>query len=375
MQDPGIQRNISMYQNLAIKNLFERQVNKERLEIPTIDSILNTTLTDAGINEIYQYAIVKGKKILYNSTGKMKKIPESSFKKNIFTSDIANTSAELWVYFPNQKSYIWQSSGIMLSSSLFLNLIIIGIFAYTVNTIIQQKKLSDIKTDFINNMTHELKTPISTIGLAAEMLTDRSLQRTEKSILRYANMIRDENQRLQNHVEKVLQFARLESGNIKLNIQEIDVHDLLENILPKVSLQIEQLHGELIYEPNAQKSNIQGDAEHITNVIYNLLDNAIKYSPHTPKIIVSTQSSNDSLKISIQDHGIGMSKDTINKIFEQFYRVPTGNIHNVKGFGLGLSYVKLMAEAHHGSIQVLSKLDKGSTFSLTLPFVQPTKVS
>ena len=200
----------------------------------------------------------------------------------------------------------------MLSSSLFLNLIIIGIFAYTVNTIIQQKKLSDIKTDFINNMTHELKTPISTIGLAAEMLTDRSLQRTEKSILRYANMIRDENQRLQNHVEKVLQFARLESGNIKLNIQEIDVHDLLENILPKVSLQIEQLHGELIYEPNAQKSNIQGDAEHITNVIYNLLDNAIKYSPHTPKIIVSTQSSNDGLKISIQDHGIGMSKDTIN---------------------------------------------------------------
>jgi two-component system phosphate regulon sensor histidine kinase PhoR len=375
LQDPGIQRNISMYQNLAIKNLFERQVNKERLEIPTIDSILNTTLTDAGINEPYQYAIVKGKKILYNSTGKMKKIPESSFKKNIFTSDIANTSAELWVYFPNQKSYIWQSSGIMLSSSLFLNLIIIGIFAYTVNTIIQQKKLSDIKTDFINNMTHELKTPISTIGLAAEMLTDRSLQRTEKSILRYANMIRDENQRLQNHVEKVLQFARLESGNIKLNIQEIDVHDLLENILPKVSLQIEQLHGELIYEPNAQKSNIQGDAEHITNVIYNLLDNAIKYSPHTPKIIVSTQSSNDGLKISIQDHGIGMSKDTINKIFEQFYRVPTGNIHNVKGFGLGLSYVKLMAEAHHGSIQVLSKLDKGSTFSLTLPFVQPTKVS
>jgi two-component system phosphate regulon sensor histidine kinase PhoR len=375
LQDPGIQRNISMYQNLAIKNLFERQVNKERLEIPTIDSILNTTLTDAGINEPYQYAIVKGKKILYNSTGKMKKIPESSFKKNIFTSDIANTSAELWVYFPNQKSYIWQSSGIMLSSSLFLNLIIIGIFAYTVNTIIQQKKLSDIKTDFINNMTHELKTPISTIGLAAEMLTDRSLQRTEKSILRYANMIRDENQRLQNHVEKVLQFARLESGNIKLNIQEIDVHDLLENILPKVSLQIEQLHGELIYEPNAQKSNIQGDAEHITNVIYNLLDNAIKYSPHTSKIIVSTQSSNDSLKISIQDHGIGMNKDTINKIFEQFYRVPTGNIHNVKGFGLGLSYVKLMAEAHHGSIQVLSKLDKGSTFSLTLPFVQPTKVN
>lgn len=374
LQDPGVQRKIAIYQNLALKNIFE-PVSRDRLDVSTIDSIIRSTLKESGITETYQYAIIKGKKVLYNSNGKTKKLPEPCFKKNIFTNAIGDTSAELWMYFPNRKPYIFQSSGVMLSSSLFLNLIIIGIFAYTVHTIIQQKKLSDIKADFINNMTHELKTPISTIGLAAEMLTDSSLQRTEKSILRYANMIKEENKRLQTHVEKVLQFARLDSGNIKLNIMPVDVHDLLDEILPKISLQIERLNGELIYEPNATNALIQADAEHITNMLYNLLDNAIKYSPNKPQIMVTTQSSDKNLTISIQDHGIGMSKDDINKIFEQFYRVPTGNIHNVKGFGLGLSYVKLMAEAHNGTIHVISKIDKGSTFSLSLPFIQPTKVS
>lgn len=372
LQDPGVQRNIAMYQNLALKNIFE-PLNRDRLDISTIDSIIKSTLKESGINETYQYAIVKGKKVLYSNNGKTQKLPEPCFKKNIFANAIGDNSAELWMYFPNRKSYIFQSSGVMLSSSLFLNLIIIGIFAYTVHTIIQQKKLSDIKADFINNMTHELKTPISTIGLAAEMLTDSSMQRTEKSILRYANMIKEENKRLQTHVEKVLQFARLDSGNIKLNITSIDIHELLDEILPKISLQIERLNGQLIYEPNATNALIQADAEHITNMLYNLLDNAIKYSPDKPQIIVTTQSSDKNLTISIQDHGIGMSKDNIDKIFEQFYRVPTGNIHNVKGFGLGLSYVKLMAEAHNGTIQVISKIDKGSTFSLSLPLCSQLK--
>ena len=230
-----------------------------------------------------------------------------------------------------------------------------------------------MKTDFINNMTHELKTPISTIQLAAEMLTDPTLSRNEQSIKRYAGMIHEENRRMQSHVEKVLQFARLEKGNFKLTYTTIDIHDLIEEIVQKLSLRMDKASGTMDCHLNAEHFRIEGDEMHLTNVIYNLLDNAIKYAQDQPVINIYTRDTPDGLSISIQDQGIGMSKDALKKVFEKFYRVPTGNIHNVKGFGLGLSYVKLMAEAHGGTIHAQSKLGKGSVFELILPLKKPAE--
>jgi two-component system phosphate regulon sensor histidine kinase PhoR len=248
-----------------------------------------------------------------------------------------------------------------------LMLVVGGIFYTSMATIMRQKKLSVIKNDFINNMTHEFKTPISTISLAIQVLKDKSIAKDADKSERYLGIIQNENHRLGTQVEKVLQMAQLDKGDVQMSFTEVNVHEIIKQVLANIGVQIEQKNGMVDLEIDAQNDQVWADEVHLTNIIYNLLDNANKYSPNKPEITVTTENTPDGLSIKITDKGIGMSKEQLDKIFDKFYRVPTGNIHDVKGFGLGLSYVKKMVDWHNGSIQVSSKLDEGSTFEIILP--------
>ncbi|MEO1655803.1 MAG: HAMP domain-containing sensor histidine kinase, partial [Bacteroidota bacterium] len=240
-------------------------------------------------------------------------------------------------------------------------------FILTIHTIWKQKKLSEMTTDFINNMTHELKTPISTISLASNMLRkDRVLENKDK-IVHYSGVIHDENDKLQNQVEQVLRLARIERGEYRLNIEKINLHEAVNEAIGSIELQVKSRNGQIKCYLEAIKHEILADMTHLTNVVSNLLDNANKYSPENPDITVKTYNREDGVVISVEDKGIGMSKDKQKYIFNKFYRVPTGNIHDVKGFGLGLAYVKMMVDAHKGHIHLKSEPGKGSKFDIFLP--------
>ncbi len=342
----------------------------DKIDEELLKTTLDQSLENSGIKSDYNYCVYSpfGDELYAQPCYFDHKVMESSYTTLLFPDDIHNGPGQLFIHFPGRNEYILSNSMAMLASSLLFNLIIMLTFAYTVNTILRQKKLSEMKTDFINNMTHELKTPISTINLACEMLADPDVSKDQANTKRFSGIIYDENKRLENHVEKVLQYARLEKGELKMNKVDLDLHHILENVVEKTSLQVEKLNGQLTVSFNAKDSSIEGDAMHLTDVIYNLIDNAIKYRRDTPIIHIETQSDNNGISVSVQDNGIGMSKDTIKHIFEKFYRVPTGDIHNVKGFGLGLSYVKSIIDAHQGKIEAKSKPDKGTTISFFLPF-------
>jgi two-component system phosphate regulon sensor histidine kinase PhoR len=257
---------------------------------------------------------------------------------------------------------------LLLLVSLVFMLILIFSFYYTISTIFRQKKLSEIKNDFISNMTHEFKTPISTISLACEVLNDKSIEKSPERLSNYVRMIGDENKRLSLLVENILQTAILDKGEFKLKVQDIDLHNLIGQSIVNIRLQVENKGGTIGKELKATRSVVKGDRVHLTNIVFNLIDNALKYTSGEPKISISTRNDEAGIFISVKDNGIGISKENQKRIFETMYRVPTGNIHNVKGFGLGLSYVKAVVEKHKGSIGVESEPGKGSTFTVYLPF-------
>jgi len=245
--------------------------------------------------------------------------------------------------------------------------VIIAIFGYALYTIMRQKKISEIKNDFINNMTHEFKTPISTVSLACEALQDEDVKKNDTFLKRYISIIDAENKRLGMQVEKVLQMATLEKKDFKLKLEKLNVHQVIDRALENINIQIEKREGVIKKQLLASQREVVADEVHLTNIIYNLLDNANKYSREKPEITIATNNKNDGIVVKIQDKGIGMSREVSNRIFEKFYREPTGNIHDVKGFGLGLTYVKTMLDALGGSINVKSDLAKGSTFEIYLP--------
>jgi len=257
--------------------------------------------------------------------------------------------------------------GTMLITSAILMVMIMLLFSFSITTIYRQKKLSEIKNDFINNMTHELKTPIATISLACEALSDPDMRTGEKAITSYVGMIRDENKRLGILVENVLRTSILEQGQIKLKQQQFDMHEVIRQVISNIDIQIRARNGQIVTQFNAKNSIVCGDQLHITNVVYNLIDNAIKYSEGSPRVEIQTDDEVQGIAISFTDFGIGISKENQRKIFDKLYRVPTGNIHNVKGFGLGLSYVKGVMEMHGGTVDVMSELKKGTTFTIHIP--------
>ncbi|TAE19904.1 MAG: sensor histidine kinase [Bacteroidetes bacterium] len=270
------------------------------------------------------------------------------------------------VYFPSLQSYMLGEMDIWIFSSVVLFIVIV-FFAYTLLAILRQKRLSEVQRDFINNMTHEFKTPIATIAISSEVLMKPNIIEKPERLLNYATIINEETKRLKKQVERVLQMATLEKEDLKLNLEVLDLHELIEKVVINLEAPLRKVNGTLTLNLAETPIALQADKLHLTNIIYNLVDNAIKYSKENPEINITTTQKRNGVEIAISDKGIGIAPEMKRKIFDKFYRVPTGDVHDVKGFGLGLSYVKLMIEAHKGTIKAHSVLKEGTTFLMFLP--------
>lgn len=338
-----------------------------------LDTLLRECLIDNGIFTSYHYAVFNqsDKKVVVagKDTTSLACIYSSPFRVNLSPNNIHIAPKILSIYFPNQTNYLLKNMWLMLLASSVFIFVLILFFYFTITTIFKQKKLSEIKNDFIGNMTHEFKTPISTISLACEVLNDNTVQKSKEKTEKYVEVINEENKRLGTLVENVLQTAILDKGEFKLKITEVDVHAIIEKAIDNIRLQVENKNGKLNTQLKADTSTIQADKVHLTNIIYNLIDNALKYTQREPEITVSTHSNQSGVFISVKDNGIGISKENSKKVFDTLFRVPTGNIHNVKGYGLGLSYVKAVVEKHGGVIELESELNIGSTFKIFLPYI------
>lgn len=293
-------------------------------------------------------------------------------------NNMSGTELEKWahdghyfgVYFPERKNTSYSTKE-NISKSFYISSIVIVfitlIFAYAIVVILRQKRLSEVKTDFINNMTHELKTPISTIGLSSEVLLNKDIHKDPDRIHRYAQIIKAENSRLESQVERVLQIAKLDKGEIQLKKESLNLQELIKESAEVFRISVEQNGGTITTVFNLENKSILADKVHLTNIIHNLLDNANKYSPENPTIDVKLFSSNGGVSVSISDNGKGMNKEQQKLIFDKFYRVPTGSVHDIKGFGLGLYYVKQIINQHGGKVSVESEINKGSKFTFWLP--------
>ncbi len=273
----------------------------------------------------------------------------------------------LHVFVPQSSFTVFKSLGWMIFGSILFTIIIVTAFALTIRTMLGQKKLSEIKSDFINNMTHELKTPLATISLAIDAIGNERVMENKEKIRYFSGIIKEENKRMNKQVESILQSALMEKEELTLNLQPIDVHQLITHTVDNLRLQLDGKNGRVELQLNAIQPILKADEVHFSNLIFNLLDNAIKYSKDNLEIRITTASTRKNLIISIADNGIGMSRDTASRIFEKFYRAHTGNVHNVKGFGLGLTYVKAIVDAHKGKIRVESVLGRGSRFTMEFP--------
>jgi signal transduction histidine kinase len=378
---PELSFNISIDEKLLNKTVFVENIIDKliRIELPineripqeVLDTIVKNELCKFGINAKLEYKVTsENDSIVYSSIGYKKGLP-NPIKVQLFPNDFFSKKYFLSIYFPNQMSYVIGSLGSMTITTFMLTLIIIFSFSFTLVIIFKQKRLSEIKNDFVSNMTHELKTPISTISLAAQMLGDPSIPDENKRVEHLGGVIAEESRRLGLQVEKVLQMAIFEKTKLKLKLKEVDLHHVIEKVSRSFELQIQNVNGELLKDLDAQKSAIIADEVHITNVVNNLLDNALKYSNGNPQIKISTQNKNRGIVFTVTDNGIGINRENQKRIFDQFYRVPTGNLHNVKGFGLGLCYVKKIIDEHDGQIWVESTLGQGSKFSCFFPFNGP----
>lgn len=340
---------------------------KERIDLNTIHKLIKEKLINNAIKLDFEFAIQSDNIYVKKSKNYFVEGKKDKFSKLLFPNDALQNSHYLYIFFPDMHRYIIQSYT-MLIPSLVLSLILILCCAFTIYIIFRQKRLSKIKNDFINNMTHEFKTPISTISLASQMLTDTSVTTTPTSMNQMAKIINDESRRLSYQVEKVLQMAIFNEGRLKLKLKAINLHQVIENLMPNFTIRIEDRKGNTYQHLDAKEDLVMLDEVHIGNLISNLMDNAIKYSNDTPEISISTRNKDKGIVMTITDNGIGISKEDQKMVFERFFRVHTGNVHNVKGFGLGLSYVKRITDAHGGQVSVDSTLGKGTKFEVYLPF-------
>lgn len=362
-----------VFKDLAKEYLSSHVPLNQRIHPQTLDSMLRTELHNLSIKSNYEYKVTSAKRdslIFTRASNQTKFLPYNSYETPLFPKDMVRDAGMLTITFPEKNTIILANLTAMMSLSGGLLLILIFCFGYTIHTILMQKKLSEMKTDFINNMTHEFKTPVATIMIASEALKDPELTTDKKSIDRLANIIYDENVRLGSHIERVLNIAKIDKGDLKLEHKEVEMNDLLSAIVDSMSLQLQKRNATIDLELKAAQSAVMGDELHLSNIIFNLLDNANKYSPEAPQIKISTVNSGKNLIIRVADKGIGMNRDQLGKIFDQFYRIPTGNLHDVKGFGLGLSYVSNIVKKLHGTIKVKSEKDKGSEFEISLPLKQ-----
>lgn len=360
-----------------IGNMIEKLAsnsNKDfskRLNLKILDSLIQFNMNNNGIHLPYSYKIVEANKSFLKKIEIFNQKDHGefmSFASLLFPNDYISQNKYLVLTFDDQKAFYYKNiSGLLWISLLTLSLIFIG-FYYLISTIQKQKMLSEMKTDFINNMTHELKTPISTISLASEALLDNEVQIPIETTKRFGKIIFDENNRLKKHVNRILNTAMLEKSDFSISVSDLNLHELLKNVYKQNELRLSNKPADVQLFFNAKKYQIQGDELHLTNIFNNIIDNAIKYTKKKLQLEIKTKNIKNGILISIKDNGIGMTNSQQKRVFEKFYRVSTGNLHDVKGFGLGLSYVKIIVDAHGGFLNLNSELGKGSRFDIFLPF-------
>lgn len=372
------QTNHTVFSNIADEYQKMNRPLKNRLDPLLIDSLLRLELHNKGIYLPFSYEVstANNDSLIFSKandvTGSAPVFTAANmpYKTTIFTKDVLiNDPGLLRVMFPEKSTLILNKMAFSMATSGGLLLILIFCFGYTIFSILKQKKISEMKTDFINNMTHEFKTPVSTIMIASEALKDDEVTADKGRIARLANIIYEENARLGSHIERVLNIARIEKNDFKLDIKPIEVNDTITAVVDSMALKLQKYGANVTLHLDAEYSTINADELHFSNVLYNLVDNALKYSKGEPDITISTNTNKNNLVITIADKGIGMSREEQARIFEQFYRIPTGNLHDVKGFGLGLSYVNTIVKRLDGTIGVRSEKDNGSEFELKFPLI------
>jgi two-component system phosphate regulon sensor histidine kinase PhoR len=347
-------------------NYFVVMVNNE-IDASMLEFLLRTEFERRNIQSDFEYGVYdcSSERMVYGNYIPLKVSHEKIVKKSSLPN-WANGGYYFGVQFPNREAQIINQLGIWSFSSIVLLLVII-FFSYTLFVILKQKRLSEVQKDFINNMTHEFKTPISTIALSAQVLKDPQIIHQPERLLNYTTIIEKENNRLKQHVERVLQMARLDKEDIGLKKESTDLHLIIPEVVKSISHSLQERNGSITTALNASTSQLAVDKMHMVNVLMNLLDNAIKYCRTNPDILIRTANENNGIVIEVRDNGIGIGSENQKRIFQKFYRVSTGDVHDVKGFGLGLSYVKTIVEAHHGTIRLESQLAQGSTFKIWLP--------
>lgn len=342
----------------------------EWVDAAVLDSVMQEEMRNHGIKASFAYGVFDRGNHPRLIKDEWKYLVEEMTGDGYSRQLLADRLSEVHfikVFFPHQQRYVIKTMWVMLAVSGILMIGIFVAFFFSISTIFRQKKLGDIKNDFINNMTHELKTPIATISLACEALQDPDMAKSDSARKSFVGMIRDENKRLGVLVENVLRTAILDKGEMELRIASVNMHEVIKEVIHNIAIQVNKKGGTIKQDLQANHPVLEVDKVHLTNVLYNLIDNALKYSSQSPKVKILTADRPGGMAISIQDNGIGISKENQKKIFDRLYRVPTGNVHDVKGFGLGLSYVKTIVEKHAGSIFVESEVGQGSTFTIYLP--------
>ena len=358
-------------QNLAEEYGKYGEPLKMRLNPFWIDTLLRFELHNKGIDLPFSYEVTTSNSdsLIFSKandvTGAKPEFDNMHiYQTLIFSRDVINDPGLIRLAFPQKNTLILNKMTASMATTGGLLVVLIFCFGYTIFSILRQKKVSEMKTDFINNMTHEFKTPVSTIMIASEALKDSEIAVDRSRVARLANIIYEENERLGSHIERVLNIARIEKNDFKLEKRPLDVNEMIAVVVDSMELKLQKCNAKTILNLEAENAVISADELHFSNVIYNLIDNAIKYSTNEPEITISTQNKNGQVIIKVADKGIGMSRDQQTKIFEQFYRIPTGNLHDVKGFGLGLSYVNTVVKRLNGMISVKSEKEKGSEFEL-----------
>ncbi len=379
----GVFKPLELSELKKIPYLINPETKLEEINNENLDEYLKKGLEAKGVQLNVEYGVfskssesfisVNGHYVvdIEGGSSEIGKKETRGLKNTQFSIDLfdegESSPGSLKLFFPGYNSFLLSSVWILLLCSLLFTGLVMFCFGYVIYVVFRQKQVSEMKTDFINNMTHEFKTPIATISLASDSILSPSIIENKDKITRFANIIKQENRRMLAQVEKVLQMARIDKKEFELNISDVHMHTIISTAVENSNLKVSSRGGSIVSKLNASNDLVQGDSNHIANMMNNLLDNAEKYSPESPKIIVETKNIKQGFLVEITDHGVGMSKEAQKQIFEKFYRVHTGNRHDVKGFGLGLSYVKALISAHKGTITVNSELGKGSTFKLIFP--------